>query len=189
MSPQVWWYLARASGMVAAILLVGSLVWGVLLATRVLKPIDRPSWLREMHSWLSGLAVVATALHLVGLVADSYVQFGWSEILIPMTSTWRPVAVTLGVIALYLLVLVEATSLMMKRIPVRWWRMIHISSYALVWTAIVHAGLAGTDTSNRVYQAVALLLTILAVTAAIIRLLLGRFAVAAASRRAAARPE
>jgi hypothetical protein len=185
MSPQVWWYLARASGMVAAILLVGSLVWGVLLATRVLKPIDRPSWLREMHSWLSGLAVVATALHLVGLVADSYVQFGWSEILIPMTSTWRPVAVTLGVIALYLLVLVEVTSLLMKRIPVRWWRMIHISSYALVWTAIVHAGLAGTDTSNRVYQAVALLLTILAVAAAIVRLLLGRFADAAAARRTA----
>lgn len=185
MNPQVWWYLARASGMVAAVLLVLSLVWGVLLSTRALKPLDRPAWLREMHSWLSGLAVVATALHLVGLVADNYVHFGWSEILVPMASDWRPGAVALGVVALYLLVLIEVTSLLMKRIPTRWWRLVHMTSYVLVWIAILHAGLAGTDASNRVYQFVALLLTILAATAAVTRLLLGRFAAAAAARRAA----
>lgn len=184
MNPQVWWYLARASGMVAAILLVASVVWGVLLSTRALKPLDRPSWLREMHTWLSGLAVVATVLHLVGLVADSYVHFGWSEIFVPMASSWRPGAVTFGVVALYLLILVEATSMMRKRIPARWWRLVHTTSYVLTWSAIVHAGMAGTDVSNRVYQAVALILTILAVTAAVVRVVLGRFAAAAAARRA-----
>jgi hypothetical protein len=183
MNPQLWWYLARASGLVAAVLLIASVVWGVLLSTRALKPLDRPSWLREMHSWLSGLAVVATALHLIGLVADSYVHFGWSEILVPMTSSWRPGAVTFGVVALYLLVLVEVTSLLRKRIPVRAWRLVHATSYLLAWTAIVHAGMAGTDVSNRIYQAIALLLTILAASAAVIRVVLGRFGAAAAARR------
>ena len=44
MNPQLWWYFARASGMVAAILLVASLVWGVLMATRALRPVDKPAW-------------------------------------------------------------------------------------------------------------------------------------------------
>ena len=53
MNPQIWWYLARSGGIVAWVLLVASVVWGVLLATRVLKPHDRPAWLLGMHRWLS----------------------------------------------------------------------------------------------------------------------------------------
>jgi DMSO/TMAO reductase YedYZ heme-binding membrane subunit len=62
----------------------------------------------------------------------------------------------------------------MKRIPKSLWRWVHMSSYVLVWFAIVHAGLAGTDVRNRVYQAVAMVLTLAAVTAALIRVILGR---------------
>lgn len=187
MSEQIWWYLARASGMVAVILLVASLVLGVLLSTRALKPVDSPAWLREMHHWVSMLAVVATGTHLAGLVADSYAHFGWREILVPGASSWKPTAVTVGVIALYLLALVWVSSLFMKRLPRRLWRGIHSLSYALVWTAVVHAGLAGTDVSNHVYQALALLLTVIATTAAVVRVVLGRSAARAAARAAANR--
>lgn len=187
MSEQIWWYLARASGMVAVVLLVASLVLGVLLSTRALKPVDSPAWLREMHRWVSMLAVVATGTHLAGLVADSYAHFGWREILVPGASSWKPTAVTVGVIALYLLALVWVSSLFMKRLPRRLWRGIHSLSYALVWTAVVHAGLAGTDVSNRVYQVVALVLTVIATTAAVVRVLLGRSAARAAARAAANR--
>ena len=178
MNPQLWWYFARASGMVAAILLVASLVWGVLMATRALKPVDRPAWMLAMHRWFSGLAVTGVVIHIAALVADSYVHFGAKEILVPMASSWKPGAVTLGVVAMYLLVLVQVTSLAMKRLPKRVWRGIHMSSYVLTWLVFVHAGLAGTDVSNRVYQVVALLLTIVAVTAAVLRVTMGR-----ASRR------
>ena len=178
MNPQLWWYFARASGMVAAVLLVASLVWGVLMATRALKPVDRPAWMLAMHRWFSGLAVTGVVIHIAALVADSYVHFGAKEILVPMASSWKPGAVTLGVVAMYLLVLVQATSLAMKRLPKRVWRGIHMSSYVLTWLVFVHAGLAGTDVSNRVYQVVALLLTIVAVTAAVLRVTMGR-----ASRR------
>jgi len=174
MNPQLWWYFARASGMVAAVLLVASLVWGVLMATRALKPVDRPAWMLAMHRWFSGLAVTGVAIHIAALVADSYVHFGAKEILVPMASSWKPGAVTLGVVAMYLLVLVQATSLAMKRLPKRVWRGIHMSSYALTWLVFVHAGLAGTDVANRVYQVVALLLAIVAVTAAVLRVTMGR---------------
>jgi DMSO/TMAO reductase YedYZ heme-binding membrane subunit len=181
MNPQVWWYLARASGIVAWVLLVASVVWGVLLATRVLKPADRPAWLLAMHRWLSALAVTCTGLHLGALVADSYIHFGWAELFVPWASAWKPTAVAIGVIAFWLLVLVQVSSLMMRRLPKRMWRGIHITSYVMVWSVSVHAGLAGTDVSNRLYQAVALLLTIAAVSAAMIRVLTPRRA-----RRAAA---
>jgi DMSO/TMAO reductase YedYZ heme-binding membrane subunit len=184
---QVWWYLARASGMLAALLMVAGLVLGVLAATRALKDIDRPAWLVALHRWFSVLTVVAVVTHLAALVADSYMQFGLVELLVPGTSSWRPLAVTLGVVALYLFAVVHVSSVAMKRLPKAWWRRLHLLSYLSVWAAVMHAGTAGTDTANVVYRAVAVLLTMAAVAAALIRLILGRYATrAAADRRQAA---
>ena len=174
MNPQTWWYLSRASGIVAMVLLAASLVLGVLLATRVLKPLDRPAWLLALHRWVSALAVVGTVVHLMALVADNYVHFGWKELLVPGASTWQPGAVTVGIVAFYLLVLVQVTSLMMKRLPKRLWRGVHLCSYAMLWAAVVHGAMAGTDASNQVYQFVALLLSIVATSAALVRVLVGR---------------
>ena len=175
MNEQIWWYFARSSGMVAAIMLVLSLVWGAFMATRALRPLDRPAWMLAMHRWFSGLAVVGVIIHLAALVADSYVQFGVKELLVPMASSWKPGAVAIGVVATYLFVLVQVTSLVMKRLPKRLWRGIHLTSYVMTWMVFMHAGLAGTDVPNRVYEVVALLLAIVAVTATMLRVILGRF--------------
>jgi predicted ferric reductase len=171
---QVWWYVSRASGIVATVVLVASLVLGVLLATRAMRAVDRPAWLLAMHRWFSALAVVGTVVHVLALVADNYVHFGVKEILLPMGSSWKAFPVTLGVIAMYLLIAVQATSLLMRRLPKRLWRAVHVTSYGLVWFSAVHAGLAGTDASNRVYQAVAVLLTSAALSAAVLRIVVGR---------------
>ena len=171
MNPQFWWYVARASGIVAWILLVASLVWGVLLATRVLRPHDRPAWLLDLHRALGGLAVVATGLHLLALVADSYITFGVMDLMVPFASQWKPGAVALGVIGAYLIVAIQVTSMAMRRLPRSAWRAVHLTSYALVWVVSLHAGLAGSDVENRIYQFVALLLTIGAVTATTTRVL------------------
>ena len=47
----------------------------------------------------------------------------------------------------------------MRRIPRRWWKLVHLSSYGLFWTGLVHGVLAGTDAGNRVYIAGTGLLT------------------------------
>ncbi|MBI4884345.1 MAG: ferric reductase-like transmembrane domain-containing protein [Actinobacteria bacterium] len=183
MNPQLMWWISRASGMVAAMLLVASLIWGVLLATRALKPVDRPAWLMEMHRWFSALACIGVVIHVVALVGDNYVYFGWREVFVPQASGWKRLPVTLGVIAMYLLILVQGTSLIMKKLPRRLWKFVHYFSYVAVWLTSVHAALAGTDVSNRLYQALALLLTITAVTFAIIRIVIGTTRAQAASRR------
>jgi len=188
MTSQVWWYFARSSGMVAAILLMASFVWGVLMATRALKPVDRPSWMLAMHRWFAGLAVTATAVHLASLIADNYVHFGAKEVLVPFASSWRPTAVAIGVMSMYILAVVQITSWLMKRMSKKVWRGIHMSSYVLVWMVFLHAGLSGTDTSNRVYRIVAVVLAIVVATAAILRIRLGRPAAARAAARAAGTP-
>ena len=171
MNEKVWWYLARSSGIVAMVLLVASVVWGVLLATRALKPHDRPAWLLDLHRWLGGTALVMTGLHLVGLVLDGYVSFGLADLFVPGASAYRPLAVALGVLSMYVMIAIQASSYMRKHLSARVWRGIHVSSYGVVWLAALHAGMAGTDTVNRVYQALALVLTMVAMAATIVRIL------------------
>lgn len=148
MNPHLWWYLARSSGLVAWALLAASVVWGLLLSTRLSRGGPSPAWTTDLHRYLGGSAVVFTALHLVGLVADSYVSFGITDILVPFASSWRPDAVALGVVALYLLVAVETSSLLMRRIPRQWWKAVHLSSFVLFWMATFHLASAGTDAHN-----------------------------------------
>ncbi|MEQ1700237.1 MAG: ferric reductase-like transmembrane domain-containing protein [Ilumatobacteraceae bacterium] len=186
MHPQLMWWISRATGMVASILLVASVVWGVLYATRALKPIDRPTWLLAIHRWVSALACLGVVIHIAALVGDNYLYFGWKEIFVPMSSGWKPGAVTLGVVAMYLLILVQVTSLTMKRLPRSAWKLIHYTSYAAVWLTSVHGALAGTDVSNRVYQAVAMFLTVITVAVAIVRVVMGTTRQQRARRAAAA---
>jgi DMSO/TMAO reductase YedYZ heme-binding membrane subunit len=118
------------------------------LSLRMSKKLPRPAWTLDLHRFVGGLAVVFTGVHLAALVADSYVDFGVRDLFVPFASGWKPGAVALGVVAVYLLVAVEVTSLLMKRIPRRWWRGVHFSSYALFVLATAHLLFAGTDASS-----------------------------------------
>jgi predicted ferric reductase len=178
LNPEVWWYVARAGGIVAWVLLAAAVVWGVVLSTRLLGRRTPPAWLLGVHRYLGGLAVVFTVVHLVGLVADSYVDFGWAEILVPYASSWRPGAVAVGVVALYLLVAVEVSSLLMRRLPRRVWRWIHLSGFALFGVATWHGIAAGTDVGNLVYAATSILVVNLVLGLTLVRILAGRRAAA-----------
>jgi DMSO/TMAO reductase YedYZ heme-binding membrane subunit len=154
-NPQLWWYVARASGIIAWLLLTASVIWGVLLSTDAFPTRRRPAWLLDLHRWLGGLTVAFVAAHLAALVADSYTHFDLAALTIPYASPWRPGAVALGVVALWCLVAVELTSLAMRRLPRKLWRGIHLTSYLVFWLASLHAAFAGTDSTNRLYQVTA----------------------------------
>ncbi len=171
MNPQTWWFLARASGIVAWALLAISCLWGILLITRMLKPADRPAWLLDLHRWLSALAVIATAVHLGALVADSYVHFGWTEILIPQASAWKAWPVTLGIVSMYAMGIVHLSSLLMRRLPRALWRALHLLAYVSFGFATAHGALAGTDRGNNVYIFVVGGLTTVVILATLARVL------------------
>jgi DMSO/TMAO reductase YedYZ heme-binding membrane subunit len=180
-STQLWWHLARATGLVAWGLSVATVLWGLALSTRALGRRPRAPWLLDLHRFLGGATVVFVALHLLSLWADSYVTFGFRELLVPMASTWKPGAVTLGLIAFYLLIAVEVTSLMMQRFPRRLWHAVHLSSYLVFVAGSAHLLWAGTDADH-----VALRSTVAIVAAATLFFLVYRLV--GPGRRASARP-
>ena len=148
MSEKIWWYVARAGGLTAWWLLAGAVLWGLALSTRVAKGKVTPAWLLDLHRFLGGLALTFTGVHLVALLVDSWAPFGWSDVLVPLASRWRPVPVALGVVALYLLIAVEATSLVRKWLPKRLWRAVHSTSFALFLLGTGHALTAGSEAGN-----------------------------------------
>ena len=152
MTSQLWWYLARAAGIVSWALVAVSVCWGLLLAGR---PIPgravgwaRPHRLLDLHRYLGALAVVFTGIHVGALIADSYVHFDVVDVLVPFASSWRPGAVAWGVVGVWLLAAIELTSLAKRRLPPRVWHGVHLASYPLFAMATVHGLTAGSDAVN-----------------------------------------
>lgn len=151
LNQQIWWDMSRASANVSWVLIVASMMWGVLLSTRVLRSVDSPGWLRDLHSWLGGLSLMFAGIHMATLIADSYVRFTLIDVTVPFASEWKPIPVALGVATFWLLVAVQGTSLMMKKMSRNTWRRVHMLSYLLFATSVVHALGAGTDVGSRIF--------------------------------------
>ncbi|MHB8507701.1 MAG: hypothetical protein ACYDGR_03520 [Candidatus Dormibacteria bacterium] len=144
MNDTLWWYLARSGGVVAWALLFASVGWGLTLSATVISR-PRGAWFLDLHRFLGGLAIVFVAIHVTGLMMDRYVPFGVRQVLVPFASRWRPEAVAWGIVSLYLLLAVELSSLVMKRLPWWLWKGIHWTSFGMLVGATVHVFLAGTD--------------------------------------------
>lgn len=153
MSGEAWWYLARASGIIAWLFLTATVLWGIASSADLFGRRRRVAWLVDLHRWLGGLTVAFVALHLAALVADSYVHFGLTDLFVPFASDWKPVPVALGVVALWGLVAVQATSLAMRRLRRRTWHTIHLAGYAVFVLGSFHGITAGTDATQPMYVA------------------------------------
>jgi len=151
-SEKLMWYVARSSGMVAWAMVTASILWGLALSSRLVRGRGVPAWLLDLHRYLGTLSIVFTAVHLLGLVGDNYVHFGWSELFVPMASGWQPGNVAWGIAGFYVLVAIQLTSWLMRHLPRRLWHAIHLMSVVLFVTATVHGWRAGTDHRNRLLQ-------------------------------------
>ena len=151
MIASIWWNLTRASANVAWVLVLATILWGVLLTTRVMRGLDRPAWLLDLHRWMGGLTILFTIVHMVSLIADTYVEFTPFSVLVPFASDYRSWEVSLGVFGFWLLVVIQGTSLMKKHLSQRIWRGIHMTSYPLYAIIVVHALTAGSDVGTPLY--------------------------------------
>ncbi len=164
------WYVNRAAGIVAWLLLASSMMVGLLLSSRALGKKARPNWLTDLHRGLSGLAVAFVAVHIAGAVGDNYINFGTADILVPFASGWKPLAMAWGIVSMYILLAVEGSSLLRKHLSKKTWRAIHFSAFPLFITATTHAYTAGTDARSMVGIAVAALATAVIATLTILRI-------------------
>lgn len=142
------WLLIRGSGLVAFALLGSSTIWGLLISGKLLGRTVKAKGLTWLHESLGVAALLATIVHMVALSVHDFLPFSWSEILIPGRATWRPVAVSLGTIAFYVLVIVSLSFYVKKYIGQTAWRAIHHLSFGLFVASLAHGIAAGTDTAH-----------------------------------------
>jgi predicted ferric reductase len=152
MNGQLWWHVARASGITAWAMSAAAVLWGLALSGRTMGTRAKAPWLLDLHRFLGTLTLVFVGVHLGGLVADNYVHFGLADLFVPFASGWRTGAVAWGIVAFYVLLAVEVTSWCMRRIPKRVWRAIHLSSLLMFVTGTIHLLRAGTDAGNLALQ-------------------------------------
>ena len=144
-SGSAFWYLTRASGVVALLLLTSTMLLGVLSAS--LWRSER--WPRfavaHLHRNLTLVALGFVATHVVTTVADSFAPIGIKDAFIPFVSSYRPLWLGFGALAVDLLLVLAVSSLLRKRIRYRTWRLLHWAAYAVWPLALVHGLGAGSD--------------------------------------------
>jgi DMSO/TMAO reductase YedYZ heme-binding membrane subunit len=149
---RVWWWLTRASGIVALSVVATAVVWGLLTSTKLIRRRGAPAWMLDLHRYLGTLTLAFVIIHVAAVSLDSFVRFDARQLFVPFASTWRPHAIAFGIVSMYLLVAIQTTSWFMRRLPRKLWHRVHVLSIPMLALAIVHAVLAGTDRTNRALQ-------------------------------------
>lgn len=140
------WIAARAMGTTAYALLAIEVMLGLVLS----HPNNIARWhkTKQVFPWHEMVTVFAgafIALHVALLAVDPYAKVGVIGAFVPGYSEYRPVAVGIGSIALYALIVTAVTAKWTHLLPSGWWLRIHrfaVVAFLLTW---VHAVLAGTD--------------------------------------------
>ena len=146
--PSAYWYLTRASGIVALVLLTLAVLLGMLNVSRV----STRRWPRFLidgvHRNVSLLAVAFLVVHIFTSVIDAFAPIGLLDAVIPFHSSYRPFWLGLGALAFDLLVAVVVTSIARSSFGFRAWRVVHWLAYACWPLAVLHGLGAGSDTKQ-----------------------------------------
>ena len=145
MSTQILWFATRGSGIVSLILFSAVACLGLLAVARA----QSAAWPRfltvQLHRNLALVSVAFLGLHIVTAILDPFTSLGLIAAVVPLASSYRPLAVGLGVISVDLALAVVLTSLVRERIGQRTWRAIHWAAYGAWPLAVLHTITAGSD--------------------------------------------
>lgn len=151
------WYLTRASGTVAYLLLSGSTVWGLLLSSKLLKEWVPPALALALHSALSWLALGVAGFHAWVLLFDRYYDYHLVHLLVPFQGPYRPEWVGLGILGLYGVLITTLSFPLRRWLGQARWRRLHYLTFPLYILVTAHGLLAGTDSSGPGMRALYLL--------------------------------
>ena len=142
------WILGRATGVVAYLLLVALVLFGITLShpNRALRGRSATTRMRT-HVTLAVLTLAAVGLHVVVLATDRYAGVGWAGALLPMNATYRPVGVTFGVLGTWLGLLAGLSAGAAGRLPARVWFPVHRVAALSFVLVLVHGLVTGWDTN------------------------------------------
>jgi methionine sulfoxide reductase heme-binding subunit len=139
------WYASRATGVVCLVLFTAVVLLGILVNRQGRLPGLPRFAVTGLHRSISLLAVVFLVIHVVTAVADGYVSIQLAAVVIPFVSSYEPVQMGLGAVALDLIAALVVTSLLRARLPRRLWRGVHWLAYAAFPVAVLHSVTSAGD--------------------------------------------
>lgn len=152
--PSLPWYISRAAAITAYLLMFAIIVWGAGMTTgftyRVINPVE--AW--GVHKYLSISLGALVLVHIISLLFDKFLKFRIRDLLIPFASGYKPVYLSLGIIAFYLLVIITFSSLVLRLRMPKLWRAVHDLTYPLFGYTFLHGAFVGTDAQTPVLKAV-----------------------------------
>lgn len=149
------WFLGRGTGVVALVMLTLTLVLGI--TTRSGRPALGVSrfGVADLHKTASLTGAGLVLLHVGSLLFDPYAQLRLVDLVLPFLGSYRPLWLGLGTLALDVLLVLVATSLLRHRIGPRAFKAVHWVAYALWPLAFAHGLMTGTDAGALWFLAVA----------------------------------
>lgn len=144
------WYLVRSSGISLYLLLWASTMLGLGMTTGSFDRFPGRGLVLIMHRFSTELAYSMLALHLFGLVLDSYVSYRLADIFVPFYASNGDLWIALGVVAAWSMMLIGVSFSLRNLIGQRGWRWLHFGSFPLYIVALFHGLGAGTDGANSI---------------------------------------
>jgi sulfoxide reductase heme-binding subunit YedZ len=164
------WYLMRASGAVALLLLTVVSALGVATVAR-LRPGRIPRFVTlGLHRTISLLAVAFLSVHVLTAVIDPDAAVRLAAVVLPVPSGTYGIWLALAALALDLIAALVLTSVLRPHIPQRAWRSVHSTAY-LAWpVALLHGVGMGTDAGSLWMLAIDAICIAIFAAAAVLRL-------------------
>jgi len=141
-----FWLAARATGIVAFLLLTLQVAIGLVLS----HPHNKTTWKlsKRIFPWHDHLWVFVVAFlvaHIVSLVVDPKAGVSVAGAFIPGLSQYRSTPVALGTLALYAFLVTAMTARYTKLLPPGAWLSLHRLALLIFVLSWLHGLLAGTD--------------------------------------------
>jgi hypothetical protein len=142
------WYSVRVLGFLAYLTVAGSVLYGLLLSTKILDAIAHRPVSFALHKDLAIVGLVLSMLHAGLLLADRSFAFSLRTLLVPFESPFAATWVGIGQLTFYALAVVTASFYVRRQIGQRAWRMLHYLTFLAFAGATLHGIAAGTDTNS-----------------------------------------
>jgi predicted ferric reductase len=142
------WVFERLFAFLAYGALTGSVIYGLLLSTKILDAIAHRPISFALHQDLASIGLGFGAVHGMLLALDKSVPFSLAQIAVPGLAPYSPLAVAFGQVSLYLTIVVVGSFYLRRRIGQRTWRTLHYLTFLAFVGATVHGIAAGTDSAT-----------------------------------------
>lgn len=142
------WVFMRLLGFMAYFAVTGSVIYGLLLSTKILDAIAHRPITFTLHQDLASIGLGLAAVHGMLLALDGTVPFTLAQIAVPGLAPYAPLWVGVGQVAFYLMAIVVGSFYVRRQIGQRAWRTLHYVTFLAFLGATGHGIVAGTDTGT-----------------------------------------